>query len=514
MTISISGRANAADREDAMTGDAGTHVFLAQFCMETNTFSDLMTGDECFGEGTYIRSRASLTDPTGLGYNLRILRDLAEADGLVVSESVCAYPEPGGPIVRSSYEEIRDSILADLKLAGDVTMVLLVLHGAMVAEGYDDCEGDILCRVRKIAGPDVTIGIVLDPHCHLTNAMVENANLIIAMRQYPHTDFAERAKELYRLCKARADGVIRPVTAVFDCRMVGLYPTTIEPMAGYVRALEASEADDSVLSTSLIHGFPWGDTPDTGACVIVTTQADRSLAYRVAERLGHQFYAMRDALLPNMPAIAEAIHQAAELDGLTILADAADNSGGGAPGDRTDLLKAIMATGAPSAFGTIFDPEAVDACMEAGLEAQVKLRIGGKLGASSGEGLELDATVMGLDLCHSQTVFGFTSPLGASAWIRSGSTDIVLASIRSQVFGPDAFTGLGINLSNKRIVGVKSIEHFRAGFRQIADHIICVASDGALGMDFAQLRYVNKRDLQYHPRIRDPMALDTLAPLS
>jgi len=489
------------------------HVFISQYCMETNTFSDLMTGPEAFGDGAYLRADASLIDPTGLGCNLRVLRNLAQADGFEVTESLCAYPEPGGPIVRAPYEELRDAMLSDLKSSSHVDIVILVLHGAMVAEGYEDCEGDILSRARDIVGPEVTIGIELDPHCHLTDVMVQNADLIVVMKEYPHTDFAERAEELYRLCKGRSEHAINPISAVYDCRMVGLYPTTLEPMASFVRAMVAAEGERGVLSINLVHGFPWGDTPDTGTKVLVTTDADYRLANKVAERIGLELYRMRDMLLPTMLSIDEALKRAVNLEGLIVLADAADNSGGGAPGDRTDLLRAILAIGLPSAFGTIFDPQAVERCMFAGVGAKVTLSIGGKLGAGSGQSLELDAQVMGLDARHVQTVFGNIASFGASAWIRSGSADIVLASVRSQVFSPDAFTGLGIDLSAKRIVGLKSMEHFRAGFGPIADYIICVASPGALSLDFASLNYTRKRDLSYHPRVSDPYSLKSeLAP--
>ena len=63
---------------------------------------------------------------------------------------------------------MRDEILGQLKAALPVDGVLLGLHGAMVAHGYDDVEGDIIERVRAIVGPDCVIGVELDPHCHLT----------------------------------------------------------------------------------------------------------------------------------------------------------------------------------------------------------------------------------------------------------------------------------------------------------------------------------------------------------
>ena len=45
---------------------------------------------------------------------------------------------------------MRDEILAQCKAAMPLDGVLLGLHGAMVAQGYDDVEGDVIARVRQV----------------------------------------------------------------------------------------------------------------------------------------------------------------------------------------------------------------------------------------------------------------------------------------------------------------------------------------------------------------------------
>ena len=117
--------------------------------------------------------------------------------------SLGASAPPAGPTVRHVWEGFRDEILADLRRAMPVDAVLLNLHGAMVADGYDDCEGDLLARVRAIVGPDVPVGAELDPHCHVTPLMVEQATVLVLYKEFPHTDFAERAEDLFRLVGGR-----------------------------------------------------------------------------------------------------------------------------------------------------------------------------------------------------------------------------------------------------------------------------------------------------------------------
>lgn len=492
-----------------MTEPASHPVFLAFLMTETNSFAPLPTGLVSFQETGLFRRDASLLDPGGVGAYLRPFRDLAEAEGHAVIESISAMAQPAGPTVQSVYEMLRDQLLDDLRAAGPVGMVLLGLHGAMIAEGYDDCEGDVIARVRAIVGPHVPIGVELDPHCHLTEAMVGSADAIVIMKEYPHTDWAERARELYTICARTAKAAVRPSSATFDCRMVGLFPTTIAPMAGFVQLLKDAESEPGILSVSLAHGFPWGDHPEMGAQVLVIADGDGARASATAERLGHAFYALRNQLLPVMPSIDAAIARAATLEGCIVMADTADNPGGGAPGDTTHLLRALLAAQLGTvAFGAICDAGAVRVCEEGGVGARLTLRLGGKLGISSGDPLDLDVEVMGLAANHHQTEHGQRVALGASAWVRARGIDILIVSIRSQIYSRDAFTLMGITLTGRRVVAVKSTEHFRADFAAIADHIIPIATPGALQLDFATLPFRHKRQLDYHPRTRDPLGQD------
>ena len=127
-------------------------------------------------------------------------REAGERDGHTVTESIVAIAQPAGPTVRAVYESLRDELLADLQRAMPVDVILLYLHGAMVADGYPDCEGDVLQRARTIAGEKAVIGAELDLHSHLTPTMLANANAIIAYKEYPHTDIVDRARDLYRIC--------------------------------------------------------------------------------------------------------------------------------------------------------------------------------------------------------------------------------------------------------------------------------------------------------------------------
>jgi len=432
---------------------------------------------------------------------------MAKRDGHQVVESLLAFAQPAGPTVQSVYEAYRDEILRDAASHGPFDMVLLFLHGAMVSAECDDCEGDLIARIRAIVGPRAAIGAVLDLHCHLTAQMVEASDAIITVKEYPHIDFLERSAELYEICEKTAKGQYRPTSALFDCRMVGFYPTTTEPMKSLVDRFRVVETRAGVLSVSFAHGFPWGDTPDTGSRMLAITDNDPALAASVARELGMEIYAAREALLPRFAGIEAALDQARQSNGLAVLADTADNAGGGAPSDNLALLEAMLDRKVErAAFGAVWDPICAQVCADAGVGARLSLRLGGKCGPASGAPLDLTVTVRAVHHdFHQGSLGGSRVPMGLCAWVEIGGVDVVINSIRTQVFSPDAFTGLGIDLTGKRIVALKSSWHFQAAFGPIADAIIPVATPGAIQMDFAAIDYRKKRDQEFFPRVRDPL---------
>jgi microcystin degradation protein MlrC len=485
-------------------------VFIAGLLHETNTFAPIPTGLQSYALAGIFHGDGSRV-PNLMSPVLSLWRMRAEELGGEVVESLLAGAEPSGPTLRHVYEALKQEILDDLEKRGPMDMVLLSLHGAMVAQGYDDCEGDLIQAIRHIVGRDCVIGAELDLHCHLTRLMVEAADVLITYKYYPHTDMVPRAEQLFALCHAALKGAVKPVSAVFDCAMTGLYPTSAEPMASLVDRLCKLEQREGILAASLCHGFPWADVAEIGTKVLVIADDDPALAANSAKEFGLEFYSQREALAPPMRSIDEALNIACQEIGPIVLAEASDNAGGGAPGDNTQLLRAIVERRLGNvAAGCFWDPLAVSICADAGQEARLTLRLGGKVGKTSGEPLDLEVTVMRVLERHTQS--GLTGPveLGRSVWVKTGEDiDIVVASLRTQTLAPDAFTGIGVPLDGKHLVTVKSIEHFRAHFAPYARKILYVTSSGALDMNFAALPYT-KRSANYWPRVADPLGRSDL----
>jgi microcystin degradation protein MlrC len=483
-------------------------ILTATLWTETNTFSPMATGMAAFQEmGIFHRHTEPLPE-TRFTKAALLWRILGEADGHQVVHSLVAAALPAGTTVRAVYESFREEILHDVIEAGPFDVVLLYLHGAMVAEGYNDCEGDLLSRLRERVGSAVKIGIELDPHCHLTDLMLSKADVIVLYKEYPHTDILDRAKELYRITTDAAEGKVAPAMATADLPIVNIWSTAVQPMRGFVDRLMQREGHDGVLSLSFAHGFPWGDAPPGVARPLAIVDRDVAKAGRVAQEMADELWAMREATAFKALSIDQAFDEAAKTEtGLIVIADAADNTGGGAPGDSTFVLRRALERGVKDiAIGPLWDPIAVQFCKNAGAGALIDLRIGGKCGPSSGLPVDARVTVHTYLEEHTQMSSfggGGVIPLGAAAWVEVNGVHIVLCSLRMQCFAPSAFTGLGLPLEKMHIVIPKSTNHFRADFEPIATAILYLEGPGAIAADFANLKF-NNRTNNFWPRVADP----------
>jgi microcystin degradation protein MlrC len=341
----------------------------------------------------------------------------------------------------------------------------------------------------------VVVGAELDPHHHLSAAMLAQADLLIAFKQYPHTDILERAFELVDLCAAQVAHGRRPTPSVADCGMAVVVHTTREPAQGFVQRLQALEGQQGVLSISLTHGFPWGDVPDMGTRLLVYTDGRPAEGDALARRLADELIAMRSALDTPWLGIDAALDAAlAAPPGMVVVADSADNPGGGAAGDSTFVLRRLVERGiANAALGPLWDPQAVRIAFDAGVGARLPLRIGGKVGPLSGAPLDADCTVLALQPdMQMSALAGTTQPLGDCALVQIGGVhgvQVVLISRRSQAMGVDLFTQLGCDPAARRIVVVKSSQHFRAAFAPLAVEVLYCAAPGVVTADLRTLPY-------------------------
>ena len=467
-------------------------VFTGGIATETNTFAPMPTGLASFRDRGYYPAGTHPDTMSFFAGPLWAARERGRAKGWTVVEGLVAAAQPSGTTTRFAYETLREELLRDLAAALPVDMVVLGLHGAMVAQGYDDCEGDLLARVRATVGPDVVIGAELDPHNHLTPQMLANADLLIAFKEYPHTDVLERAYELVDLCAAQVERKVRLAGAAVDCGMIATLHTSREPARGFVDRIQAMEGKNGILSISITHGFAWGDVEHMGTQVLVYADGDRAKAEATARTLADELVGLREQLAMRFPGIDEALDEALAFDGgPVVLADGADNPGGGASGDSTFILRRLLERGIRRvALGPLWDPVAARIAFEADEGAHLPLRIGGKVGPLSGDPVDAMCTVRKAIADMKMTgLAGTPMDMGDSVLVETEGIEIVLASLRNQAMGTDLFTQLGCELAEKKIVVVKSSQHFYAAFSKVAKHVIYVGAPGAVTLDLNTLPY-------------------------
>ena len=214
-------------------------IFTAAFATESNTFSPIPIDMESFESFLYASPGEHPDEPTFFSSPVAVTRSRAKHEDWILIEGTSACALPAGIVNRAVYEHIRDTILSEIHDALPLNVVILGLHGAMVAQGYEDCEGDFLTRIRALVGPDCVIGAELDPHGILTPIMTEMTDILVCFKEVPHTDFVERAEEVVSLCIRAAKKQIKPRMSVYDCRMLEIFPTTREPMRSFVDKITA-----------------------------------------------------------------------------------------------------------------------------------------------------------------------------------------------------------------------------------------------------------------------------------
>ena len=444
--------------ENYSKGKEEMKIFTAGLLTESSDLTPIPTTDKDW----ILEYGSDKDDNASLFRKLLILiRDMAEAQGWEVFEGVCAvaFP-PGGRSTKLVYENLRTLILKDLKQAMPVNGIILQLHGAALAHGYDDCEGDLLEHIREIAGPDIPIGVQLDPHCHLSEKMVKNSTAIILYKTFLHTDMKDRAIELFNLMKDTLEGRVKPVMALFDCRMIEmLIDEAYEPMRSFLESVYRREKEPGILSISPVHGCPLAAIPDLGSKMLVITDDDPELAYKTSKELGMEFYEIRGQQSQYLDidiALDKALEKAAKGQTGIQLLEWSDMAGAGFPTDGTELLIAMYARGMTNlAVGLMWDPMAVSICHAAGSNTELMLRIGGKACQFSGLPMDLSVIVERIDKDVTiSTRLGEIS-LGDTTVVRCGETEIILVSKRAIGYGPEAFRALGVEPDEKQFLILK-----------------------------------------------------------
>jgi len=416
------------------------------------------------------------------------------------------FAYPSGLIDREVYETLKQEFLDRLAQAeaegGPVNGVLLDLHGAMVVDGIDDGDGDFMAAVREAVGPDRPIIVTQDLHGNHTQLRIDAADAIVGFDTFPHVDMAERGREAADLIVRTINGEIRPVSAIHQIPMfwsTAKQVTAHPPMNEVMDRVHDIETRPGILTVTLATGFPWSDVPAVGTSVIVVTDNDQQLAQETADELGSWVWENRNRWYSPPVSVKDALAAGDEIGKHPIiLADHADNTGGGSPGDSTELLQTFLDRDLQDAVLLyMVDPEVAQQAHAAGVGSRIQVSLGGKSSPLQGPPVEMEVEVVAIsngDFIYGGPMYaGLTGNMGTSAWLRKDGVSVVVVTQREQPLGPNFARTLGIEIESMRYIAVKSAAHFRSGFEPFAGSIHNVDTKAIHSHLLKQQSFKNRR---------------------
>ncbi len=472
----------------------GLRFAVAGIAHETNTYATRVTGVTTLDK--FRLSTGADVPRAYTGTNHPVGGYIAAADrlGIALAHSLVSVALPSGAVARDAYAQMKTQMLDGIRAALPVDGVLFAPHGAGIAEGVDDIEGDMLAAIRALVGPGVPIATVYDLHGNLTEAMIAHCDITLPCRLYPHTDLMERGEQAVELLAQTVRGEIGPVTAMRRIPMLGFIIGTQEGQApALVNELCAQiQTRPGVLDCSWFHGFPYSDIAAPCPAVVCTTDGDPALAQACADEVAQWIWDNRAAFLVKPTAPADGVRQAMAItEGPVVVNENSDNPGGGTPGDATHLLRALIDAHLPegsACFGSIFDAETVQQAIAAGVGATINVSLGGKLGYCQGTPIIAEAYVKAIT--DGRFVNRPGSMLGGVAFNQGpmcrlvlGGIDVLVGAKPDQTWDPEVFALNGIDVMRYHIVAIKGAAHFRAGFRDVARAIVTVDSEGLSSSD-------------------------------
>lgn len=486
-------------------------LVIAMMKHETNTFSPLPTPLAAFshtGDGP-VYGQAIAAVYGGTNNAIAAFLDFAKAQNATAVTPIAAAAVPSGPVSADAFEHIAGAIVDAARGAADA--ILLDLHGAMVVEGFDDGEGELLRRIRAVA-PEIPIGVALDFHTNLSAAMVENATVICGYRTYPHINVYDTGARVARTIGRVLKGEIAPVMAWGKRPILShtlRHSPSREPMRSIMDKANAAEDSGEVLNATVFGAFALADIALAGMTAVVVvdgaaggggTDGAKAKAQALVDKLLDEAWEKRAGFIYKGEPMAATIAKAKALaDGPIILADHSDNCFSGGTQDVMAVLAECMRQGLSDLVaGPFRDPAVVAELIAAGVGAQVTVELGGKTDMPSlglkGKPLRVSGTVR----CITDGVWTITAPMmtgmrmsiGRTAVIDTGAMQIMVSERPVDPFDVGNYTHAGIDPTKKKYILLKSRQHFRAGLEPIAKHILEVDGPGVTTSDYSLLKFV------------------------
>jgi microcystin degradation protein MlrC len=474
-------------------------IAVAGFMHESNTFNPLRTDRAAFAAQALTEGTALLEEWHAAHHEMAGFLQTLERDGVETVPLLMAWATPAGPVAAEAFEEISGrlgALLSEARTDG----LLLALHGAMVAEGHDDADGEIVSRLRKVVGPDFPIFVTLDLHGNVSERLVEQSTFVTAYRTCPHIDqFDTGQLAASRLVQYLRGQINKPSLALAKPPLIVnimKHDTSREPLRSFMAEAQKLEEDPDILAASLLPGFAYADVPQMGPSVLVATNGDAGRARGEANRIAQQLWDARATLDARLPDAAQAVAQALQAERRpVVLVETGDNVGGGSAGDGTHILTELLRQGATGSVVCLYAPEEAAQCARAGVNATTTLTVGGKLDRLHGDPVTVTGQVRVL---HDGT---YVEPavrhggkrinhMGLTALVElPGGNLLVLNTLRHPPFSLGQLTCLGIDPQQMNILVVKAAIAYKAAYSPVAGTIIDVDTPGLTAVNPHRFAY-------------------------
>ncbi len=475
---------------------------------EGNSFSTLLTERDSFvvTVGSAVVEKAK-TSGTGIGGACRFLA----GQGVELVPALTAVAPPGGPVADELYFELRDAILT-AAMAGRVDAVYLDLHGAMVTETLDEPEGDLLLGLRSAVGPDVPIAVSLDLHAHPTPALLDHADIVVACKENPHSDYDVAGARAAELLLGKLNGELRPITAaVWLPLLVGAQMETAQGPLARLHALRRRllAERDELLDISIYNTTALVDVAGGGQCITAIANGDADAARSAVLTLARALWEMRDDFKPDFLPLRDTLRNVAErhLTRPAILGDQGDRVLAGTPGDGTVIIKELLDNWPGlRALVPITDPAIVEAARQLGVGAGMTCRLGGRLSRGTAP-VETEWRIEGLGSGHfvQEGPFLANEPaeLGDTAILSHGNLTILVTSLPGFTQDPAAFRSQGLEPADFDVVVAKSGYHFKLSFGRIGPCVV-VDTPGQSNYRPGLLPYRKRRPVYPEDAVAEP----------
>ncbi|MDE0632171.1 MAG: M81 family metallopeptidase [Caldilineaceae bacterium] len=460
-------------------------IGIASLNHESNTFASFPT---TLSDFRFVRGQEIIEQYRPTFHEVGGFIAGAEAYGYEIVPLMGAVATPAGAVEAEAYEALTDELLGLIRDAMPLDGLLLGLHGAFVAEGFPQGDGETTRRVRELVGPDFPVIVTHDYHGNVPPQLVEDATALIIYKTCPHIDQRERGLQAAELVTRTVRGEVRPVSSIAKPELVyniAFHNTNMRPMKPVMDAAIELEQQPGILAASVAAGYQYADVPWMGPCIVVVADGDQGLADREAQRLADLMWSLRDELLPKIPKPAEAVKMSIASEEKPVsMMEMGDNIGGGSAGDSTFVLEELLEQGANGWVMALYDPEAVAACAAAGIGAQLTLPVGGKVDDEHGPTLTVEGTVRTLhdgkfietEVRHGG---GRNWDQGLTAVLETNGGLLVLDSLRTPPMSFNQLRSVGIMPEQHEIFVAKGSVAPRAAYEPVSARIIEVDSGGA-----------------------------------